>query len=104
MELRSEVTIRAYAEFRQRLKENNISVPSNIENEKFGYDGEAAFPIYFIQNTIYNSKTYPIYILTLHSFDFSWISTDFNQGSNIGGLSKENAFLLVTINDFPYDL
>lgn len=79
-------------------------MPSSIENEKFGYDGEAVFPIYFIQNTNYNSKIYPIYILAQHSIDIQWISTPINQETNIGGLRKEDDFLLVTINDFPYDL
>lgn len=77
--MRTEEMERRYQQFREQMKASNTTVPTYIQNAKFGYDKHPQKPIYHLFDLDYETGRVPTYIFTDQPNQHAWISSIINE-------------------------
>lgn len=77
--MRTEEMERKYQQFREHMKASNTTVPTYIQNAKFGYSQRPQKPIYHLFDLDYQTGKVPTYLFTDQPNQHTWISSTVNE-------------------------
>lgn len=77
--MRTEQMERQYQQFREQMKASNTTVPTYIQNAKFGYGQRPQKPIYHLFDLDYQNSSVPTYLFTDQPNQHAWISTQVSE-------------------------
>lgn len=85
------------------MKEKNIKIPDFIKEKVLGFGNNPQKPIFYIKDLEVGGEQIPIY----STGDLEYLAEFLKDSSEFrsrGGIRANNSFILLTMNNFPYDL